>query len=350
VHALSRPGQAAPWAAEAADAVHLSRTCGADGLGAQYLYIVQGVQWDCYTDQTYYRVAPLYRAPCLCVAEAVAPPALLGLEGVGVGAAAVAAVWALGSAQRGARYAASGLDGLLEGSGLARCCGCGWSSGGMTVGVAVRDAAVAGLAVLSLVDIVTDVLVALLFLRTEQWGLLAAALLILGVAWGFMLRNMAHDQQEMAEAAGEGGGGGGGGGRGGTPLTARRHRPKRSNYEIEATARDPTTAPPRTVAISRRGVITTSRLDRLTRLDGGFRVSDARLALEASDGDVGRAEALLLSKRASGELPPLQSQLSLREAVRRLLYVPGEEGKAGAAARRSWLMLLSLNFRLTLAR
>ena len=46
---------------------------------------------------------------------------------------------------------------------------------------------------LSLLDLASDVLVLLTLLRREQWGLVCTMALLLGVAWGVMLRTIASE-------------------------------------------------------------------------------------------------------------------------------------------------------------
>ena len=47
------------------------------------------------------------------------------------------------------------------------------------------------LACVSLLDLVSDVIMLLTFLRLQQWGLICTMALLLGVAWGVMLRTIA---------------------------------------------------------------------------------------------------------------------------------------------------------------
>ena len=49
------------------------------------------------------------------------------------------------------------------------------------------------LASLSLLDLASDVLVLLTLVRREQWGLVCTMALLLGVAWGVMLRTIAAE-------------------------------------------------------------------------------------------------------------------------------------------------------------
>jgi len=175
VQALSR--SALPPAAldhhAATNVLHIDEACGSHGYGSQYLYIAQGYQWDCYRQQSFFQIDRLYRAPCLCKHQQVRR-GLSYLQGALLGLLVLAAVWVLASCKWRLDEAGLTPPPMRLGRDL-------WPGFGPL------------LASLSLLDLASDVLVLLTLLRREQWGLVCTMALLLGVAWGVMLRTIASE-------------------------------------------------------------------------------------------------------------------------------------------------------------
>ena len=122
---------------------------------------------------THYQIDDLYRAPCLCKYEEQHTwySYLLGLL---LGLLLPLAVWLLSSVKW--RLDEAGVTPLP-----------------MRLGRDLWPGFGPLLACVSLLDLASDAIVLLTFLRLQQWGLICTMALLLGVAWGVMLRTIASE-------------------------------------------------------------------------------------------------------------------------------------------------------------
>ena len=125
------------------------------------------------TSDSFYQIDDLYRAPCLCKFEEVRR-GLSYLLGMLLGLLLLLAVWVLSSCKW--RLDEAGVTPLP-----------------MRLGRDLWPGLSPLLACVSLLDLASDVIVLLTFLRLQQWGLICTMALLLGVAWGVMLRTIASE-------------------------------------------------------------------------------------------------------------------------------------------------------------